>query len=297
MVSLIIIFIIFALLLFSNKTKIDQFQNNQQNDNVHVKIPKLKNKKVNKLVNFANNYEINNNHHDVDYIDVITLINNINTSGGKSKFNIGNLFVEKFDKKSIKNKDEIINILNDFIIKFNDSILKMPNERNKNMGWNEQINNKQITSGWDEMRISLGLSPSIYNKPAANSVVDIIGMNDVNVYKTLYEEKIIFFITIKKRNVNKMMFLKIDFVRDLSKHNDLFIDDINILGYGVPQNEIHTDGYTDKNSFYYFDELNKGEFIDTNKISEVLVKKFEEKQMYDENWIQNLDHNDKIVYS
>lgn len=243
---------------------------------------------------FLKNYELIKNHYHTDYKDIITVINNIFTSN-ESKFNIGNLPV-KHIKINKNEMDDINDLVYDFIDNINQYIINIPENRNEMSGWNEILNEKSIESGWDKQRKLLGLSPSLYNEPAKNDSVELIEIINVEKYitiGTINEEKISIMFVLRKLNVKDMILIKIDFLKNPFEDKSLIIDNIYIVGYIMRKTEIYTDGYSKNNNFYHFDELNKGEFIDLGVISSVLLNKYEEQKKYNENWIENLDENDK----
>ena len=247
---------------------------------------------------FLKNYELIKNHYHTDYRDIISIINNTFTSN-ESKFNLGNLPVENI-KINTNDRDDIDEIIYDFINHINKCIQNMLENRNDMSGWNEILNEKTIESGWDKQRKLLGLSPNLYDEPATNSFVELIDIVNIEKYitmGTITDEKISIIFILKKLNVKDMILIKIDFLRNSKNLDNLIIDNIYIIGYIMKKTEIYTDGYSHNNNFYYFDELNKGEFIDLGVISNVLLKKYEEQKNVNENWIDKLDENDKYYYT
>ena len=260
------------------------------------------NKKPSKIKNsnkFLKNYELIKNYYHVDYKDIITIINNIYSSG-ESKFNLSNLPVKNI---KINKNDEEINDINeiiyDFIDELNNYIRNLSEDINVKKTWNNISNEKNMDSGWEKQRENLGLPPSLYNKPAENEIIELIDIVDIQKYITygeIGEEKISLMIILKKLNVKDMILIKIDFLRNLFNNDSLIIDNIYIIGYIMKKTEIYMDGYSQKNNFYHFDELNKQEFIDLGVISNVLLNKYEEQRREHTNWMEKLDENDKNIY-
>lgn len=282
--------------------KNDKKQKNKSLDldyNVSKRTDGRKPSKIKNSNKFLKNYELIKNYYHVDYKDIITIINNTYSSS-ESKFNLSNLPVKNI---KINNKDEEMNDINeivyDFIDELNNYIGNLSEDINVKKTWNNISNEKNMDSGWEKQRKILGLPPSLYNKPAKNEFIELIDIVDVHKYITfgeIGEEKLSLMIILKKLNVKDMILIKIDFLKNMFNDNSLIIDNIYIIGYIMKKTEIYMDGYSQKNNFYHFDELNKQEFIDLGVISNVLLEKYKEQIKEHANWMEKLDENDKNIY-
>lgn len=223
-----------------------------------------------------------------DYRDVYSLINNMNLSNGKN-FNIQNLPV----RYTVEKKDKIINLINHFIYLFNDQINKLPQFLNHNSLWNEPLVEKSVESGWNKFRLSIGLNESLYDKPAQKNNIKLIDILEVHKYKTRKEIKYEIKLLVSKKNVNDKAIINTVFIKNITDPY-IYIEDISINGFLIQKDNIEINEYNNINeTFYNFNELNKNSFVDTSIISNELLKRQNMRHKLNENWINNLDLNDK----
>ena len=78
-------------------------------------------------------------------------------------------------------------------------------------GWNEVIPMKNVKSGWDKQMEKLGLPSSVYTDPAKNNKIKLIKIDKYQSQETEDDIRINCDITIKKKGVNDLMMIKINF--------------------------------------------------------------------------------------
>jgi len=236
--------------------------------------------------NRINSNLINNKFHN-DYRDVMTAINNI-IPDKKQIFNLANIPL-KYSQPEIA---EVKNLVNDFVKVLNENIKHaVPSYRNPNSGWDEAIIDPTVKSGWDSVQESLGLNPSLWDKPAVKDNIELIAITDVDKYETEDEIKYSCDIVIQKKNVYDQMILKASFVQDkrpLHDENNFFItanvdmkivvEDINILGY---LSEDGTDAKLlfdkDMEKFYDYNQLEYNNLVDPKYIQKILMEKYRQR--------------------
>jgi hypothetical protein len=231
---------------------------------------------------------INNQFHN-DYRDVITALNNI-VPDKKQLFNLANQPVWYTEPET----NEVQNLITDFIDILNSNILsEVPNKRNKNSGWDEAVVDPNMKSGWDTIQESLGLNPSLWNKPATKNKIRIIRINNVQKYETEDEIKYCSEIIIQKNNVDDQLVLKTSFVQDkrpIHNENNFFvskniemkvtIEEIYILGYLSKEgNDSKLMFDRDEVKFYDYNAMEHNNMTDPKYIQHVLMDKYKTRTM------------------
>lgn len=237
--------------------------------------------------NILNNNFLNIQFHN-DYRDVIAAINNL-IPDKKQLFNIANIPL-KYSEPDVK---EVKNIVIDFIKVLNENLkIEIPNYRNPNSGWDEPISDPTISSGWDMIQESLGLAPSLYEKPARKSFVKLIAITHLQKYETEDEIKYSPEIVIQKNNVEDQMILKVSFIQDKRPLNDennfftkkniemkIIIEDIFIVGYlskYCNDFNLATDEL-EKEKYFDFNQMEHNLLLDPKIIQKVLLENYKQK--------------------
>jgi len=222
-----------------------------------------------------------------DYRDVMTALNNI-MPDKKQFFNLANQPII-FSKPET---DEIKNIVKDFVEVLNDNIKNdVPSFRNPNSGWDEAITDPTVQSGWEKVRRSLGLAPSLYDEPATKQPVKLIKITSVMKYETEDEIRYICDIILQKKHVDDQMILRCSFVQDkrpLKDENNFFvtktvamrvvIEELSILGFLSKEG---TDGRLlydqDKELYYNVNLMENNNLTDPRDIMRVLDENYKQR--------------------
>lgn len=286
-------------------------QNNEiENDNEPVEyfMDNRKNKLYEKKKQTVNPFFINTLFHN-DYRDVMTAINNI-VPDQKKVFNEENYN----EKQSTPKYCEIRELLDEFMTVLNHNLLTGNYmARNENSGWDEAIQDKNMSSGWEKFRKSLGLPTALYTKPAKQSEVEVVSVTNTEKYETEFEIKYVVHLVIKKLNVEDQMGLMISFVikKDLCKikpgygadaryADTIIIEEITTVGF------FGYDGDMEVNEEYkeQFKHLDHGSFSALNNhdvtrdhhiIDQIMKRRHHEIEARQER-INNLDKYDQIKY-
>lgn len=231
----------------------------------------------------VNNNFINNQFHN-DYRDVMNAILNL-IPDKKQLFNISNIPL-KYSEPPIT---EVNSVVQDFIKVLNTNIKdQVSNVRNPNSGWDEAVVEPNVKSGWDKIQESLGLNPSLWNKPANKAYVILKQIKYVQKYETEDEIKYSVDLVIQKINVKDQMVVKCSFVidkRPLFNENNFFvskkvdmrliIEDITIVGYlSNDGNDSRLMFDNDMDKFYDYNEMEYNNMTDPKLVQEILMKKY-----------------------
>lgn len=230
-----------------------------------------------------NNNFINNLFHN-DYRDVMNAILNL-IPDKKQIFNIANIPL----KYSEPPTSEVKRIVDDFILVLNTNIKEqVSNVRNQNSGWDEAIVEPNVKSGWEKIQESLGLNPSLWNKPASKSPVVLKKIEYVQKYETEDEIKYSIDLVIQKVGVKDQMVIKCSFVvdkRPLFNENNFFVskkvdmklivEDITIVGYLSNEgNDARLMFDNDMDKYYDYNEMEYNNMTDPKLVQEILMKKY-----------------------
>lgn len=223
-----------------------------------------------------------------DYRDLATAFNNL-IANQRQLFNLPNEPV----KYSEPDPSEVKRLVNDFVKLVNTNLrTQVPGRRNCQSGWDEAIPDPNIAPGWAQMRKSLGLPVSLYEGPAANNLVKLIGVNLVQKYETEDEVKYSCDIVLQKYNVIDQIILKVDFIQNKRPLNDenvffnnnpqiqlrVHIENIFIVGYLSPYGDDakrQFDG--DEVKYYDYDKLEYNNMTDPKYIRDILMKKYKQR--------------------
>ena len=219
-----------------------------------------------------------------DYRDVVTAMNNL-IPERKQFFNLPNIPVVYSEPTAA----EVKNLVNDFIGVINKNLVEeVPSYRNPNSGWDEAITDPNVESGWDKVQKSLGLAPSLYDKPAQKAPVKLVAIQLVQKYETEDEIKYAVDMVLQKQGVEDQMVVKGSFVQDkrpLRDENNFFytrnidlkvvIEDLNIVGF------LSNDGVDEKLNFdqqatkyYDYNMMEQNNMTDPKYIQRVLMDKY-----------------------
>lgn len=320
MLILIILFILFYIIKKSYNKK------NKMNKN---KLTKVNDKDyLDELLQINNNINEDNNINPIfvesqyhnDYRDTITAFSNI-VPCFKNVFNLSNLPVE-YTVINLNNIDNVNKMINDFIKELNKIIIKMPDYRNPNTGWDELIPDKKVKSGWEKQMEKLGLPPNLYPEPAKKSKIYLLSIDRVEKYETDDELKYVIFLFIKKKYINDQLLIKVSFVMDkklinedrdffknkLEKNNkelnknimelEIIIEDIFVVGYMTLNNTIDTMGKK-PDDFYNFEGLENQNMLNDKVILKELINKYKDrakemKQFSSDIYNENIFNNGSI---
>jgi hypothetical protein len=307
-VALIIIIALLVFIMFYG-TKISNEQFEQENNNVQ-KQNIIKKSIIDDVASYfsddmISNYSLNSNESlnivkkkinpnfmDIqfhnDYRDVYTALHNI-VPDKKQLFNISNIPLTYSEPEL----NEVKMMLKDFIAVLNENLKsEVPLYRNPNSGWDEAIVDPNVKeSGWDKAQKALGLPASIYEKPADNSLVDIIKVNKIQKYETEDEIRYVIEFVIQKRNVDDQMIIKGSYVQDkrpLNDENNFFInakidmrivvEDLFIVGYysneGLKSKQQQLDQDVGKQIWYDYNKMEKNNMTDPKYVQKVLMDKY-----------------------
>lgn len=240
-----------------------------------------KHKRHKKLLNkYFNDIKFHN-----DYRDVLTAFYLL-VPHQKQIFNLPNIPLI-YSEPSLENVKDMIN---DFINTLNLTIDKdVPHYINTKSDWNTAMPDPNISSGWEKVQQSLGLPPSLYQRPILQTHVNLLSIFRIQKYETDDEIKYVITMVLSKENVKDQMILKVSFVEDKRIYNEennffkdkensitkMVIEEFSIVGF---LSEYGEDIYvTDKDDLYNFEDLEKNDFIDNKKIVETLNDRYKKR--------------------
>lgn len=223
-----------------------------------------------------------------DYRDVITSFNNI-VPDAHQLFNTANIPLVY----SEPNVNEVKPLISDFIRTLNKNLEnQVPKERNVNSGWDEAIPDPTVVSGWDKVQKSLGLAPSLYNKPdVKNGGIKLVSILQLQKYETDDEIKYACTIVLQKEHVEDQIIIKVSIFQDkrpLRDENNFhvnsvvtlraIIEEIFIVGYlskyGNDASLMFNDG---KEKYYDYDKMEQNNLLDPKLIQKVLLTKYDQR--------------------
>jgi len=253
--------------------------------------------------------KLNPNYLDIqfhnDYRDVITAINNL-VPEKRQRFNLANIPLNYSEPRS----EEVKLMVNDFITVLNENLKTFSGVLNQSSGWDEPLVQAKPESGWNKVQKSLGLATSLYNEPAAKSLVKLVAINKVQKYETDDEVKYAINLVIQKLNSEDQMVLKGSFVQDkrpLNDENNFFLskniemrvilEDIFVTGYlsndGVDTRQQYDH---DKEKFYEYDNLEQNNMTDPKYILKMLDKKYMQRSNEMNNFTSMLDQEGQLMH-
>jgi len=266
---------------------IENYNNNSDNDNESK---------------HTNNYTFHDNQFNINYRDIITIINDI--SSYQNLFNKSDkpINVVKPSEKKVKN-----------LVKY---LVKTINEKNKdlpqnlkiNSEWNDVIPRENVKSGWEKQMNKIGLPG--YEKYSKNSTVKLIEIRDCEGVEIDNESLITCIAVLQKNNIKDKILIKVNFWINKCSTNDnryFFDDDIKDQELDIVIEKIDILGYytLEKNynkssgeEFYNFKGLNdtKNDMLDQDVINKELEKKYKERSERIKKSIENLNEEDKQMY-
>jgi hypothetical protein len=222
-----------------------------------------------------------------DYRDVVTAINNL-IPERKQFFNLPNIPVNYSEPETA----EVKNLVKDFIEVINKNLVEeVPSYRNPNSGWDEAVTDPNLESGWEKVQKSLGLAPSLYDKPAGKAPVRLVAIQLVQKYETEDEIKYSIDIVLGKESVEDQIVIKASFVQDKRPTRDennffytrtidlkVVIEDLYILGF------LSNDGVDDKLNFdqgadkyYDYNMMEQNNLTDPKQIQRILMDKYRQR--------------------
>jgi len=231
----------------------------------------------------------------IGYIDVINAFNDL-APNQRQIFNINNVPCKvstEYDNK------EVSEMLESFIASVNNDIkVNVPAVHSVNSGWDEQVLEPNVKSGWEKVQESLGLPSTLYQKPAVKTQVHLVSFGDVIVYETENEVKYVIKIVIAKEKITEKLVIKVAFVivkGIVGKEARVLIENIDVLGYltsqGLGLDRIELD------NFYNFDSLEKNNMLDGKTIAGELMNKYDMRRRVMQERIDNSDQDVKDKYA
>jgi hypothetical protein len=236
-------------------------------------------------------HRINSNFRDIQfhdsYRDVLTAINNLVPSQ-KQLFNLANQPVNY----SEMNPSEVHGMVTDLVDSLNKNIIaQVSPQRNNNSGWDEAIPDPNQVSGWEKMRLNLGLAPSLYPKPAPPGKVILLKIDKVQRYEIEDEIKYSCVVILQKKGIDDQMILKASLVQDKRSMHDeenffkthdivmrVAIEEMFIVGF---LSELGTDANKQfdmvKNNHYNLEDMEYNNLTDPKYILNELNKRHKKK--------------------
>lgn len=223
-----------------------------------------------------------------DYRDVITAFHNL-VPDKRQRFNLANIPLVYSEPEV----DEVGPLVNDFLHVLNENVnSEVPNERHKNTGWDEAVVDPNVKeTGWDKVQKSLGLTPSLFDKPAGKCTIKLIAIQYVQKYETEDEVKYVVELVLQKANVADQVLIKCSFVQDKRPLHDennfhvtktvqtkVIVEDIFVSGYLSHEGNdarLTFDGEVQK--FYDYDNLEKNNMTDPKHVQKILMEKYRQR--------------------
>jgi hypothetical protein len=223
----------------------------------------------------------------IGYVDVINAFNNL-APNQRQIFNINNVPCEvttTYDQK------EITEMLSNFVESVNKDIqMNVMSVHNVSSGWDEQVFEPTVKSGWDKTQESLGLPASLYQKPAIRTKVHLVSFSHVVKYETENEIKYDARMVLSKEKIKDKLVIKGSFVivkGILGNEARVLVEMIDILGFlssqGMGEDRIDLDNY------YYFDSLEKNNMLSGKMIEQELMKKYDTRRKVMQERIEHSD--------
>lgn len=231
----------------------------------------------------------------IGYVDVINAFNNL-APNQRQIFNINNVPCKVTNDY---NNKEITEMLNDFVESVNKDIkVNVMSVHSVNSGWDEQVFEPEIKSGWDKVQESLGLPATLYQRPAVKTHVSLDGFSNVVKYETENEIKYDVRIVLSKEKIKDKLVIKGSFVivkGILGNEARVLIETLDILGFLTSQG-MGTDRI-DLDNYYYFDSLEKNNMLTGKTIEKELMKKYDMRRKVMQERIDNSDMDVKEKYA
>ena len=289
MITFIFVIVIIVLLFLivsqyiskKSNTDIEKMDTSYDDDNIDKDLPKVE-------PNF-----IEAQFHQ-DYLDVITSFNNIATTN-RQIFNINNVPCKVYHNVDVSDVGKIVE---EFIDELNNDIAKnVPYTHNVNSGWDEQLPEKTVESGWEKIQRSLGLPPSLFNKPVMKTRVNLVQFSHITKYETESEIKYKCHVIISKNKVHDQLVVQCSFVLPKGMTNTtshVIIESIYVLGFlttqGLGVDRVPMD------NLYYFDSLEQNNIITGKTVAQELTNKFKLRQKLMQERVDNMDLDTQEKY-
>jgi hypothetical protein len=250
MLFYIVLFIIIIIVVY--------FLINRTNTKEDFKISKNK-RRISKN-NYSFNEQINKKINDTliktqfdrNYRDIINAFNIIAPSQ-KSIFNQDDLKEEYIRV----DEDELNEIIDNFVNEINRIIIYNVSDKRTNLtGWDSELPERKIQSGWEKQMQSLGLPQSLYNDPVSKSTIKLISIKNPIRTDTEKEIKYSCHLILQKNNIDEQIFIKINFIitkTQQSENKDVIIEEIFVIGFLINENINAKNNEFDK--FYNFNAL------------------------------------------
>lgn len=231
----------------------------------------------------------------IGYVDVINAFNNL-APNQRQVFNVNNV---PCDVSSNYDQKEVSEMINNFVDSVNKDIeMNVMSVHTVSSGWDEQLFEPSVKSGWDKTQESLGLPPTLYQRPAVKTKVHLIDFSHVVKYETENEIKYDARIVLSKEKIKDKLVIKGSFVivkGILGNEARVLIEAIDIVGFlsshGMGADRIDLDDY------YYFDSLEKNNMMTGKMIEQELMKKFDTRRKVMQERIEYSDCDVKEKYA
>lgn len=314
-ITLIVLIFVFKYLIFNNKKKIYDEKDKVIQNTTATDFTNLNNSKINKVDNVKTatlsketpkeNPKKNSTDKPTKNISIKKLTTNKQNYVLLNKHFVDNKFHEHYrDVLTVindipKNKllssctyiiyrniyDNAVDICKDFVVMLNNRIMRLPQNRNKNSGWDDFLQEQTVKSGWDKYTEKLGIINSMYKHPAKNNKIYFVDVYEQQTYKSLNDVKYDITFAVRKKNVIDQLLININVTKPKYINNkttkELIINDVSIHGY-LTSNDIIVNDMNDKH-YDYKDTIKNNITNDYEIIN------------YMEKILQQKEHNNKYV--
>ena len=306
-IDILVIILIFCIVLkFISQSNVSAnlFVDNDMSPNISCHLSKDKNdikiSCTSSPTKHINPIFLNQQYHN-EYRDVLTSFDSIASS---AKFNSANL-PQKYSEPKQRSVSHLINF---FLTQLNTSIQEGENSRTSETKWGDATPDPNVISGWEKVRMSLGLSPSLYKPPTPKRIVRVVSVDKIQRYEIDGEAETTIHLLLQKDFVSDQLLIKVSFIEksNFSCDEDFFIkkstrfnkkiyiNGIFIVGvlslYG--QNDKQQAELLD-DSMYNFDNLNEDQITDQRAVMKELEKKYVDRVSEMEHRVSMLDEEGK----
>jgi hypothetical protein len=231
----------------------------------------------------------------IGYVDVINAFNNLAPSQ-RQIFNINNVPCNVSDAYD---KAEVTEMMTSFIESLNNDIKNnVMSVHSVNSGWDEQVFEPTIKSGWDKVQESLGLPTTLYQRPAVKTQVHLVSFGNVLTYETENEIKYVAKVILAKEKVAEKLVIQVAFVMVkgvAGKETNVIIENIDVLGFMTSQGQ--GIDHIELDNFYNFDSLEKNNMVSGTTVAQELMNKYNMRKKIMQERIDNSDTDVQEKYA
>lgn len=237
---------------------------------------------------------------NIGYVDVINAFNNL-APNQRQIFNINNVPCKV---STDYDETEVDDMLSSFVDSVNNDIKNnVMSVHSVNSGWDEQVFEPTVKSGWDKVQESLGLPSSLYVKPPVKTHVKLIDYDNIVVYETENEIKYVMKIILAKEQIPEKLVIKAAFVlvkgvKDRERQHfttSVVIENIDVMGFLTSQG-MGLD-HQELDDFYNFDSLERNNMISGTTVANELMHKYNMRRKVMQERIDNSDSDVQEKYA